>query len=237
MSNSDSVRKLPEHINYLCVEGVIGAGKTSLCNLLGKEFNARTILEAADENPFLAEFYKNRKSTAFQTQLWFLLSRYRQMTENFVQLDLFHKATVSDYIFAKDTLFATVNLDENEMAMYNSVVTIIEKNVPKPDFVIYLQASSDVLLKRIEKRGRSYEYKMDPAYIETLNEVYNHFFFHYKDSPVLIVNTDDLDYVNNKSDLEEIVNQINLTRWGSNYYRPLGSKDRAILDEKRDKVQ
>ncbi len=229
-------KKLPDYINYLCVEGVIGVGKTSLCNLLANEFNARPILEPAEDNPFLADFYKNRRSMAFQTQLWFLLSRFRQMTENFLQQDLFHKATVTDYIFAKDSLFASINLDENEKAMYDVIHSIIEKNVPKPDFVIYLQSSTQVLMKRIEKRGRPFEHNIDRSYIATLNEAYNHFFFHYKDSPVLIVNTDDIDYINNRSDFEEIVEQIFLTKWGSNYYRPLGSKGRAILDEKREKM-
>ncbi len=230
-------KKLPDHINYLCVEGVIGVGKTSLCNLIANEFNSRLILEAADENPFLSDFYKNRQAAAFQTQLWFLLSRYRQMTEDFAQQDLFHRATVSDYIFAKDNLFASINLDENEMAIYNSISGILENNVPKPDFIIYLQASTGSILRRIEKRGKSYEANIGRSYLETLNEAYNHFFFHYKDSPVLIVNTDDIDYVNNRSEFDEIIEQIYLTKWGSNYYRPLGSKDRAIIDEKREKSQ
>ena len=230
-------KKLPDHINYLCVEGVIGVGKTSLCNLIANEFNSRLILEAADENPFLSDFYKNRQSAAFQTQLWFLLSRYRQLTENFAQQDLFHRATVSDYIFAKDNLFASINLDENEMAIYNTISGILEKNVPKPDFIIYLQASTESILRRIEKRGKSYEANIDRSYLEILNEEYNHFFFHYKDSPVLIVNTDEIDYVNNRSEFDEIIEQIYLTKWGSNYYRPLGSKDRAIIDEKREKSQ
>lgn len=230
-------KKFPDHINYLCVEGVIGVGKTSLCNLIANEFNSRLILEAADENPFLSDFYKNRQAAAFQTQLWFLLSRYRQMTEDFAQQDLFHRATVSDYIFAKDNLFASINLDENEMAIYSSISGILENNVPKPDFVIYLQASTGSILRRIEKRGKGYEANIDRSYLETLNEAYNHFFFHYKDSPVLIVNTDDIDYVNNRSEFDEIIEQIYLTKWGSNYYRPLGSKDRAIIDEKREKSQ
>lgn len=234
---SSNIKKLPEHINYLCVEGVIGVGKTSLCNLIANEFNSRLILEAANENPFLHEFYKNRQSAAFQTQLWFLLSRYRQLTDKFAQQDLFHKAIISDYIFAKDSLFASINLDENEMAIYNSISVILEKNVPKPDFVIYLQASTGSLIRRIEKRGKSYEININRAYIKTLNEAYNHFFFHYKESPVLIVNTDDIDYVNNRSDFDEIIEQTLLTKWGSNYYRPLGSKDRAIIDEKREKSQ
>lgn len=225
-------RKLQDTISYLCIEGVIGVGKTTLCKLLADEFNGRMILEAADENPFLADFYKNRQSMAFQTQLWFLLSRYRQLSETFAQQDLFHHVTFSDYIFAKDTLFASINLDENELALYNSVLSIIDKNVPKPDFIIYLQASTDVLIKRIEKRGRAYEHSMDRGYIETLNEVYNQYFFHYQECPILIVNADEIDYINNRNDFDEIVNQLFQTRWGRNYFRPPGSKDRAILDEK-----
>lgn len=228
-------KTLPENINYLCIEGVIGAGKTSLCHLIVQKFNSLLVLEEAEDNPFLTDFYKNRQSGAFQTQLWFLLSRHKQLTENFLQQDLFHQVTVSDYIFAKDSLFASINLDENEMGMYNAVSGIIEKNVPKPDFLIYLQASTDVLMKRIQKRGRAYEFNMDRSYIELLNEAYNHFFFHYKDSPILIINTDDIDFIQNKEDFEEIIEQIPLTKWGSNYYRPLASKDRLLIDERKDK--
>lgn len=237
MKQPDVKRKLPESINFLCVEGVIGAGKTSLCTMLAKEFRARTICELADENPFLVDFYKNRQKMAFQTQLWFLLSRYRQMTENFLQFDLFHQTTITDYIFAKDSLFASITLDENEKAMYDAIFAIIEKNVPRPDFIIYLQASTDVLIKRIEKRGRPFEHAIDYHYIRTLNEAYNHFFFHYTEAPVLIVNTDEIDYIKNRSDFDDIVEQIFLTKWGSNYYRPLGRKERAILEEKREKQE
>ena len=126
-----TMNSLPKHINYLCIEGVIGAGKTSLCNLLAKKCNGRLILEAVNDNPFLSDFYKNRKSAAFQTQLWFILSRYRQLSENFAQQDLFHHVTISDYIFAKDSLFASINLDENELSLYNAVAKIIEKNAIK----------------------------------------------------------------------------------------------------------
>ena len=218
------IKKLPENISYLCVEGVIGVGKTSLCRLMEKEFNARLILEQADSNPFLPEFYNNPQSTAFQTQLWFLLSRYRQISEKFLQQDLFYSVTISDYIFEKDALFASINLTENELAMYKMVSEIIKKDIPRPDFIIYLQASVDVLIKRIEKRDRPFENFIDRSYIQILNEMYNHFFFHYTDCPVLIVNTDDVDYVNNSKDLEDILERILSTKWGSNYYKPLGSK-------------
>lgn len=216
-------KKLPEHMAYLCVEGVIGVGKTSLCDLLEKTFNARVIRELAEENPFLTNFYHNRKSYAFQTQLWFLLSRYRQMSEIFAQQDLFHYGTVSDYMFAKDKIFASINLDENELVLYNNISNIIEQGIPQPDFVIYLQASTDVLMERIESRGRPYEKNMDYMYVDNLNKAYNHFFFHYTSSPLLIINTNEIDFVNNSDDMEEIVRQMSITKTGCNYYHPLSS--------------
>ncbi len=231
---SDLRHSLPQKLNYLCIEGVIGVGKTSLCKMIAENFNARLLLESVGGNPFLSEFYKNRKSAAFQTQLWFLLSRYKQLTENFAQQDLFHQVTVSDYIFAKDSLFASINLDENEMAIYNTITSTLETKIPKPDFVIYLQASTDVLLKRIEKRGRDFEFNMDRSYIETLNEAYNHYFFHYSDSPVLVVNTNDIDYVSNEEYLFDIIEQIHSAKFGSNFYRPLNTSDRALIDEQKE---
>jgi deoxyadenosine/deoxycytidine kinase len=231
------VKKLPEDIAYLCVEGVIGVGKTSLCHLLEKEFNARLILEQADSNPFLPEFYKNPQSAAFQTQLWFLLSRYRQISEKILQQDLFYNLTISDYIFEKDALFASITLDQNELAMYKLLAEIINKDIPRPDYIIYLQASVDVLIRRIEKRNRPFENYIDRSYIQTLNEMYNHFFFHYTGCPVLIVNTDGIDYVNNSKDLEDIVDKILSTRWGSNYYRPLGSNERELINAKKKKTE
>jgi deoxyadenosine/deoxycytidine kinase len=228
-------KRLPEHMSYLCIEGVIGAGKTTLCKLLAERFNARPVLEYAEENPFLSSFYQDRHSHAFQTQLWFLLSRYRQLTETFIQQDLFHSSTVSDYMFAKDRIFATVNLDENELALYNTIAALLEREIPRPDFVVYLQASTDVLLERIEKRGRSFEFNMDRQYIDTLNQAYNHFFFHYTRSPLLIINTNDIDFVNNHRDFEDLVDQILQTRTGSNYYHPLSSRGRMTIDEKKGK--
>lgn len=234
---TNKTKKLPEDISYLCVEGVIGVGKTSLCHLLEKGFNARLILEQVDTNPFLPEFYKNPRAAAFQTQLWFLLSRYRQISENFLQQDLFHSVTISDYIFEKDALFASITLNENELAMYKLVAEIIKKDIPKPDYIIYLQASVNILMKRIEKRNRSFENFIDKSYIQTLNEMYNHFFFHYTDCPVLIVNTDEIDYINNSKDLEDILDKVVSTTWGNNYYRPLGSKTRELLNNKKKKSE
>ncbi len=228
-------RTLPEHITYLAVEGVIGVGKTSLSNRIAYQFNARAVLERAEENPFLSGFYRNRKAFAFQTQLWFLLSRFKQLSETFVQQDLFQPTTVSDYMFAKDRIFASLNLDENEQALYSSISRILEPGIPQPDFVIYLQASTDVLVKRIEKRGRPYEFNIDAAYIDALNQAYNHFFFHYTASPLLIINSNDIDFVNIPQDFEDIMGEVVRTKSGSNYYHPLGSGGRPVIDERKDR--
>ncbi|MBD3344983.1 MAG: AAA family ATPase [Chitinivibrionales bacterium] len=225
--------------NHICIEGVIGVGKTSLCKLLAERFSARTILEQVEENPFLSQFYRNKEVYAFQTQLWFLLSRYRQLSEESIQQDLFHETVVSDYMFAKDRIFASVNLDDNEIVLYNNVAKILEREIPQPDLVIYLQASTDVLMKRIDKRGRQYESNMDRAYIENLNQAYNHFFFHYTNSTVLIINTNEIDFVNNEVDLDEITGQILQTKSGINFYQPLGKDDKLKLaaEDKKKKQE
>ena len=219
-------KTLPPRIGHLCIEGVIGVGKTTLCRLLKERFDARLVLEEAEQNPFLAKFYEDRRNYAFQTQLWFLVSRYRQLSAAFMQEDLFHALTVTDYMFAKDSIFASINLDDDELALYNTVAKALEKDVAKPDFVVYLQASTDTLMRRIGKRGRPYEFNMDASYIDIINEAYNHFFFHYTDSPLLIINTNDIDFVLNAEDLEEIVDQIAESKSGINFYQPLGTKNR-----------
>lgn len=216
--------KFFQRFNFVCIEGVIGAGKTTLCRLIAEAFNARLILEQAEENPFLSRFYQDRQSFAFQTQLWFLVSRYHQLNQSSVQQDLFHRITIADYMFAKDRIFASINLDENEMGLYNTISGIMEKNVPRPDAVIYLQASTDVLLSRIEKRKRLFEFNMDPGYIDLLNQSYNHFFHHYTESPLLIINTSDIDFVNDPVDLSEIVDQILNIGHGTSFFSPLSSR-------------
>ncbi len=223
-------RTIPPNISYLCIEGVIGAGKSTLTAMIAERFGGLAVYEDAENNPFLSAFYSDRVNMAFQTQLWFLLSRYRQLTGGVEQQDLFAGFTVSDYMFAKDAIFAGVNLDENEFPLYSEVAKTLSRKVPKPDFVIYLQASTNTLLRRIEKRGRTYESDMDRQYIETLNEAYNHFFFHYTESPLLIINTDNLDFVANDSDFDEILDQLSLTKWGSSYYCPPAEQDRQIIN-------
>lgn len=190
------------------------------------------MLEAAEENPFLEQFYRRRRTYAFQTQLWFLVSRYKQLSEAIAQQDLFYQVTISDYIFAKDRLFASVNLDEEELALYEQVTSVMARNIAPPDLVVYLQASTRVLLRRIEHRGRSYEFNMDPRYLDMLNEAYNHFFFHYTDTPVLIINTDDVDFVNDPADFEELLLQIGNAGKGTAFYRPMAAKDKARLLER-----
>lgn len=224
--------KFPSHVNYLCIEGVIGAGKTSLCRLFEERFDARLVLEEVDENPFLSRFYSDRRSYAFQTQLWFLLSRYKQISVMVAQQDLFHSMTISDYMFAKDRIFASMNLLDDELVLYNNIARVLETSIPRPDLVVYLQASTDVLLKRIEKRGRSFEFNMDRDYIDTLNQAYNHFFFHYTSTPLLIIDTNDIDFVNDIRDLEELVEQIVNAKIGTHFYHPLGSKNRQAIEKR-----
>ena len=211
--------KIPYHI---AIEGTIGVGKTSLSKILGERLEAKLVLEEFEENPFLVDFYKDAERFAFQTQLFFLLSRYRQQQE-LQQTDLFTKALISDYMFVKDRLFAALNLNDKEMGLYNSVARILEKNVSSPDMVIFLQSDTDRLMLNIKKRGREYEKSIDWKYIDALNQIYNEFFFRYDKSPLLIINTNDIDFVNNKTDLEEIIEFIRTPGEGTRYFNPLKS--------------
>ena len=211
--------KIPYHI---AVEGTIGVGKTSLAKILGERLDAKLIIEEFEENPFLVDFYKDAERFAFQTQLFFLLSRYRQQQE-LQQTDLFTKALISDYMFIKDRLFAAINLNDKEMELYNSVARILEKNVSFPDMVIFLQSNTDRLMLNIKKRGREYEKSIDWKYIDALNQIYNEFFFRYDKSPLLIINTNDIDFVHNKNDLEEIIEFIRTPGEGTRYFNPLKS--------------
>ena len=229
---TEKAHPIPSWINYLSVEGVIGAGKTTFCNLLAEKYRVRLVLEEAEENPFLEKFYQDRRSHAFQTQLWFLVSRFKQLSETIAQQDLFYQLTVSDYIFAKDRIFASVNLEEEELRLYEQIANVMVKSIPPPDLVVYLQASTDVLLRRIERRGRSFEFNMDPRYIDILNEAYNHYFFHYNETPLLIVNTSEMDFVNNHDDFSELVLQIIQMNKGTNFYQPMTMKDKSRLQER-----
>ena len=211
--------KLPYHV---AIEGTIGVGKTSLANILGIRLEANIILEEFEENPFLVDFYNNPERFAFQTQLFFLLSRYRQQQE-FHQTDLFTKIIITDYMFVKDRLFAALNLNDKEMSLYNSVATILEKNITVPDLVIFLQADTDRLMENIKIRGREYEKVIDWNYIDALNQVYNEYFFRYDRSPLLIINSNHIDFVNNQDDLEGIIRFIRTPGGGTRYFNPMKS--------------
>ena len=208
---------------YIVVEGPIGVGKTSLAELLAERLQARKSLEGAEENPFLSHFYKDMRRYAFQTQLYFLLNRFRQQQE-LVQFDLFKQSLVSDYLFAKDKIFAYLTLDDNELALYERLHPLLEMRVQKPDLVLYLQASTDVLMRRIQSRAREYERELDRTYLEDVNAAYNHFFFHYLATPLLVVNTSEIDFVKHKEDFEDLVKQVEAVRAGTHYYVPLGSR-------------
>ncbi len=208
---------------YIVVEGPIGVGKTSLVNALARRFGGRVVLEVVEENPFLASFYEDRQKYAFQTQMFFLLSRFKQQQALFQQ-DLFSAVTVSDYLFAKDRIFACLTLDPNELSLYDRVFEALGTRVTRPDLVIYLQARQDVLLQRIKKRGREFERKFDPEYLEELSRAYNDFFFHYSETPLLVINTSDIDYVNNEADLDNLIGVISRHRHGTQHYIPTTSK-------------
>lgn len=198
---------------YIVVEGPIGVGKTALCGLLGGIWKAKLVLEDVEENPFLPLFYRDRRSYAFQAQIYFLLSRYRQQ-QKLGQFDLFSNRVVSDYMFAKDRIFASMNLGEHEFSLYEKIATMLEKDVHAPDLVIYLQASLDVILARITRRGRPYEKDMSRSYVEALVNAYNRYFFRTRDLPVLIVNTDGMDFRSRSGDLDMLVRAVEEHRGG-----------------------
>ena len=206
----------------ISIEGTIGAGKTSLAHIISKKLEAKTILEKFEENPFLKDFYGNQDRYAFQTQLFFLLSRYSQH-QDLRQVDIFSKILVSDYMFIKDRLFAALNLNDREMGLYDKVAKILEKDIVYPDLAIFLQADTDKLMSNIKKRGRQYEQDIDWNYIDSLNQVYNEYFFRYDKGPLLIINTNDIDFVNNKDDFKGILNFLNEPIKGRKYYNPIKS--------------
>lgn len=215
---------MKSEINYIAVEGVIGAGKTSLVRKLQVRLNATMILENHDENPFLAKFYKNRKRYAFQTQMFFLISRYKQL-EDLNQESIFSEFSVADYIFEKDLLFAYLNLDKEELRLYNEIFPKLAQNLRKPDLVIYLRADVERLLANIRKRHRSYEIDIDEQYISDLYDMYNEYFLRYDETPLLIVNSTEIDFVNNEDDFEELYQQIfREDRTRIEYFHPEGKE-------------
>ncbi len=194
-------------IKYIAIEGVIGAGKTSLAKLLAMKLQARLILEEFENNPFLEKFYDAPEKYAFQTQMFFLINRYKQQ-ENLLQEELFDEFIVSDYIFSKDKIFAYMNLSDDELKLYESIYPLLDRNIRKPDLVIFLQSSVDRLMYNIKKRARKVERRITRSYISELYDAYNNYFFKYNTTPLLIVNTTEIDFVNRKEDFEELFAQI-----------------------------
>jgi len=208
--------------HYIAIEGVLGAGKTTFAKRLAKDLSARLVLEEVDNNPFLANFYKDMKAFALQTQLFFLLNRAKQQ-EPLKQMDLFEGKIVADYLIEKDRIFAYITLDENELALYEKIFPIVvdEQKILKPDMVVYLQASTDVLIDRIKKRGRDFEKHISKDYINKLSDAYTYFFAHYsRGIPLVIVNTDEIDFVGIEDHYHMVKQFIMSVKGGTNYYTP-----------------
>ena len=204
---------------YIAVEGVIGVGKTAVVERLAERLDATTVLEEWSQNPFLKAFYEGAPGAAFQAELFFLLSRYRQQQE-LTQRNLFQAYTVSDYVFEKSRLFSYLNLEDSELLIYEKLYALLTENVPRPDLVVYLQAPTDVLLKRIRTRGRPEESRLSEEYLAEVNRAYNHYFFHYTQTPLLVVNTSDLDFVKRTEDVDDLMKQIQGMGKGTQYYVP-----------------
>ncbi len=211
-------------IKYIAIEGVIGVGKTTLAKKLAERLNAKLILENFQDNPFLEKFYNDPVSYAFHTQMYFLLSRYKQLQE-IKQIDLFHEFYVADYIFEKDKIFAYLNLQDDELKLYEKIVSLIERTIVIPDIIIYLQSNVERLMQNIRYRDREIEKEIKEEYIRDLNEGYNYFFFRFKSTKVLIVNSAQIDFVNNERDFENLISEILKPDHSSiEYYNPVPPK-------------
>ena len=209
---------------FIAVEGPIGVGKTTLVHLLSKRFQARELLEIVEENPFLPLFYEDRERYSFQTQLFFLLSRFKQQ-EDILQGDLFSPGgVVSDYLLIKDRLFANMNLKDKELVLYDRLWEILAPRAPKPDLVVLLMARMDVLLHRISIRGRKYEQSMERKYLEEVTRIYSEHFLEYNESPLLVVDSSEVDFVHSKADQDHLIAVIREHQGGVQHYQPLGSK-------------
>ncbi|MGB5894568.1 MAG: deoxynucleoside kinase [Ignavibacteriaceae bacterium] len=215
-----SEKELKPEVKYIAIEGVIGAGKTSLARKIKDRLNAELLLEQFDANPFLEKFYSDRSRYAFQTQMFFLINRFKQQ-EELSQEDLFRDYIVSDYLFEKDRIFAYLNLNSEELKLYESLYPLLARSLRKPDLVVFLQSSADRLMHNIKKRNRKIERALSRSYIEELSEAYNHFFFRYNSTPLLIVNSTEIDFVNSDADFDELFKQIfREDRGVKEYFKP-----------------
>jgi deoxyadenosine/deoxycytidine kinase len=208
---------------YIAVEGPIGVGKTALARRLASEFGSRLLLEQTEENPFLRKFYEDPDKHAFQTQLFFLLERYRQQHE-LAQQELFAHGTVADYLFAKDGIFAGITLNADEFSLYQQIFCLLDQRLPRPDLVIYLEARPEVLLRRLRKRQRDFERGINPDYLAKLTEAFRDYFYNYTEAPLLVVNCSDIDFVEHGGDLADLIKEIRGMRQGVQHYIPLGSR-------------
>lgn len=207
------------NFEYIAVDGVIGVGKTTLTNMIVEQFKGKAVYEEVEENPFLADFYQDPMRFAFQTQIFFLLSRYRQQQE-IPQRELFHQLVVADYTFWKDKIFAYLNLEDRELFLYEKIATLLERDIPKPDLVVYLKSTPERLMQNIKRRGRYFERTMSYEYIQALNKSYNNFFNHYTGTPLLIINTTTMDFVQNQNDFQRILDLLTSDIQGTVHYDP-----------------
>jgi deoxyadenosine/deoxycytidine kinase len=205
---------------YIAIEGPLRVGKSSLARALAEKIHARTILDT-EANPFLEEFYKGGAGAGFRTQMWFLMESYRQLSEAGIELS--HTPVVADYLFEKDKLFAYLNLGDAEVSVYDLYYQHFKESLPSPDLVIYLKAPPEVLRERINRKGLPSEAKISNAYLQETVRAYEHFFSHYKSADVLVVDTTKVDFVHNKSDLEELLQELSQPVRGTQYFLPLGS--------------
>ena len=201
---------------YISIEGPIGVGKTTLTKLLCEELNAQPFLEEFEDNPFLRSFYEDPKTVAFQTQVYFLMARYKQQ-QRLEQPDLFSQRVVSDYIFAKDRIFAYLNLQDEEIKLYEKIYDLVGQQTLKPDLVVYLSADVDTLMQRIHQRGRNYEDNVDPDYLHQLMKIYGDFFSHYSETPLLMVDTTHLNFPERPEDYHLILEAIASTTEGTRH--------------------
>ncbi len=207
-------------VRHIAIEGITGVGKSQLAELLASRLGARLDLEDPDDNPFLPLFYEDPGRYGFQAQVFYLLERYRRL-QAFHQMDLFRSLVVSNYIFARDSIYAHVILSETELGLYERIADSLEDRVPRPDLVVLLQDSVEHTIRRIRARGRGYERAVTESFIARLHEAYTQFFFHYNASPLLVVNVSQVDFVNRPEDLEDLLQQIATPPAGTRYYRPV----------------
>jgi deoxyadenosine/deoxycytidine kinase len=220
--NDPDKKQAADSYNYIVVEGPIGVGKTTLARKLAGHFEAQLMEEQVEDNPFLPSFYLNMEKFAFSTQIYFLMSRYQQL-KNSNQRNLFQRTVIADYMLEKDFIFAELNLNEDEFRLYNDIYKLLRGQIARPDLVIFLSAETETLVNRMRRRGRSFEEGIPEKYIEEVNETYHRFFFQYDSGPMLQINTNEIDIVNNEEDFKKLIAKISAPIRGREFFNPLGS--------------